>query len=610
MIAVSKEKSFPVYRRLLRYLYPYRARFTWALLAMTIYGATDGCIPYLLKHVLDDVFGSQDRQKLNVLVGAIVAFAFVRGLMGFFQRYLASSVGLAIVADIRNEINRRLLYLSSSFFAAHPTGTLISRVTNDSLIIRSALTDAAAAVLRDSVRVVALLAVAFYLDPVLASVAVIGFPLGLVPVLRYGKKVRRLSRTGQNQLGGLTSLLQETIVGHNVVQAFTNEEYECSRFEKENELLRQTSLRAEKYSALSAPTNEFLASCAIALVILYGGLSVISGVRTQGDFIAFITSIFLLYEPLKKISNVSGQVQAGVASAERIFQVLDIVPEIKDRPGARAIELTVPHLEYRNVSFHYPLHDLDGSCGSPRSETGMRWALQNVSLQVKPGETLALVGMSGGGKSTLVTLLPRFYDPQDGAILINGCDILDLTLHSLRSHIAVVTQHTFLFNDTVFRNIAYGRPDAKPEEVFAAAKAAHAHEFVLGFANGYESVIGEQGLRVSGGQRARIAIARALLKNAPILVLDEATASLDSESEGLVQDAIDRLMNGRTVLVIAHRLATVRKADRIAVMVNGSVAEIGTHTELLAANAEYAKLYRLQFSHEDMPGEMLDRAAV
>lgn len=589
---LADREARETYFRLLAYLKPYRSTFTLALLSMAVYGATDGIVPYLLKRVLDDVFGKQDKGMLNLLVLVIVIFAFIRGFFGFFQRYLSASVGLSVVKDIRNQINNKLLRLSPAFFQLHSTGSLIARVTNDTLLVRTALTDAAAAVLRDSIRVFALLIVAFYLDPVLALIAFVGFPIALLPMMKFGKKVRRLSRAGQDQFGGLTGLLQETIVGHGIVQSFTREDYEHQRFENENEKLTETFLKAEKYGALSTPSNEVLASMATAAVILYGGLTVITGVRTQGDFIAFITSMFLLYEPVKKMSRFNTVIQLGVAAAERIFEILDTPSSITEKPEAAELVVDKPKIVYQDVSFAY---ETDGNT--------VQWAVRNISLTINPGKTVALVGMSGGGKTTIVTLLSRFYDPQQGAISIDGVDIRDVTLQSLRRSIAVVSQHTFLFNDSVYQNIAYGRPGASAAEIEEAARAANAHDFIGALPAGYHTVIGEQGLKLSGGERARIAIARALLKNAPILVLDEATASLDSEAEGLVQEAIDRLMVGRTVLVIAHRLATIRNADVIAVIVNGKLVESGNHEELLGREGEYSKLYRLQFSAQTFQEE-------
>lgn len=592
--------SFAEYRRLLGYVRPYKRQFIAALLAMGVYGATDGAVPYILKRVLDDVFGNKNEQMLDELIAVIMVFAVIRGLFGFLERYLIGRVGHSVVRDIRNDIHSHLLRLSPEFFAGRRSGELVSTVTNDTLLVRAAAIEAAGSVLRDCVRILALFVVAVYLDPVLATIAFLGFPLGLYPVLRFGKKVRRLSRQGQDSFGGLTALLHEGITGHRVVQGFVQEQNEHARFASENEALTRTMVRAEKYGALSGPTNEILASLAIAAVILYGGYSVLSGVRTQGDFIAFITAMFLLYEPLKKLGRVNTTIQAGIAGAERIFEILDTPPTIADRPGAEDLTSRAPHIEYRNVTFRYPSHGAPhaGEAGVIGEGAPDGLALVDVSLTIQPGTTVALVGMSGGGKSTLVNLLPRFYDPSEGSILIDGKELAGYTVESLRRSIAVVGQHPFLFHHTVRFNIAYGRPDATHEEIVAAASAANADQFIRRLPQGYDTMIGEQGFRLSGGERARLAIARALMSDAPILILDEATASLDSESERAVQDAIDRLMENRTVLVIAHRLSTVRKADQIAVLSRGRIVERGTHTELLQKGGEYSKLYRLQFKDE------------
>ena len=586
----------PNFIRLLKFVVPYRRRLGLALLCMIGYGATDGVVPLLIRSILDDVFGNRDERMLYVLPAVLVGFAVVRGVFGFSQQYLMSSVGLRIVRDIRNRISRHLLTLSASFFDRHSTGALISRVTNDSLLVRQALTDSVTSVLRDSVRVIALLATAIYLDPLLGVIAFVGFPLGLIPVLRFGKKVRKFSRSGQDQFGGLTGALHEAIVGHSVVHAFSLEDPLSKRFERENDELTSTLMKAEKYGALSGPTNEIIACVVIGGVILYGGLSVIGGVRTQGDFIAFVTSLFLLYEPLKKLSRANTIFQTGLSAAERIFEVLDTEPEIASVPGATAQLPMNPSIEFRDVSFRYKTE-------AAREEGTDDWALRHVTLAVPAGSTLAVVGMSGGGKSTLARLVPRFYDADEGSVMIGGRDVRDYTLDALRGGIAIVSQHTFLFNDTVARNIAFGRLGATRDEILSAARAANAYDFIMRLPQGFDTNIGEGGQRLSGGERARVAIARALLRNAPILILDEATAALDSESERAVQQAIDRLMKDRTAIVIAHRLATVRDADAIAVFSRGRIVEVGRHSELLARNGEYAKLCAIQFQRGDVAPE-------
>lgn len=578
----KKRRLKSVRQRLVSFLKPYRFRFACALASMVAYGSTDGIVPFLIRSILDDVFGNSNKQMLYLLPAIVVAFAVIRGVFGFLQSYLSASVGHAIVRDIRNAVHDHLLTLSPSYFDKTGSGSLISRVTNDTLVVRFAIVDVLTTALRESVRIISLLCAALYLDPTLGFIAFVVFPLGILPVIKFGKKVRKLSRVGQDQFGGLTGVLQETIQGHRIVQSFVREDYEQEKFHRENESLTKTFLKAERYGSLSAPTNEILASLAIGGVILYGGLSVMSGVRTQGDFIAFITAMFLLYEPLKRLGRVNNTYQQALSAGERIVDVLDEKPEIVDSPSAVPMEKIAQPIEFKNVSFSYATSEGNS-------------ALKNVSLSIDPGQTVALVGMSGGGKSTLVNLLPRFYDPTSGGVFIGGKDIRFYTLSSLRAAMSVVNQNTFLFNDSVLNNIRYGNPNATVEQVIEAAKHAHAHDFIERLSQGYETQVGEQGLRLSGGERARIAIARALLKDAPFLILDEATASLDSESEKFVQEAIDYLMIGRTVLVVAHRLATVRRANKIAVLAHGEIIESGTHEQLLAQNGDFAKLYQIQF---------------
>lgn len=585
-VKLAEKKKLGVRSRMVQFLYPYKLQFTGALLAMVIYGATDGIVPFLIRSILDDVFGQNNPDMLYVLPIFVILFATVRGTFGFLQSYLSTCVGHNIVRDIRNKIHEHLLTLSASYFDKNGTGNLISRITNDTLVVRYAITDVLVTALRESVRIISLLCAAIYLDPVLGFIAFLVFPLGILPVLKFGKKVRKLSRVGQDQFGGLTGVLNESILGHRVVQAFHREDYEAQKFGVENELLTKTFRRSERYGALSAPTNEILASFAISGVLLYGGLSVIKQVRTQGDFIAFITAMFLLYEPLKRLGRVNNAYQNALSAGERIIEVLDAESEIKELPNAIELKKEAQRVEFKDVSFTYEA----GKSGAEDSP-----ALKDVSLIIQPGETVALVGMSGGGKSTLMNLLPRFYDPTAGVIQIGGIDIRNYTLKSLRESIAIVGQHPFLFNDSILNNIRYGKPDATLEEVKEAATHAFANDFIERQPNGYDTLVGEQGSRLSGGERARIAIARALLKDAPFLILDEATASLDSESESIVQRSIDYLMMHRTVLVVAHRLATIRKADRIAVLVHGQIVELGTHQELLDKGGEFAKLYQIQF---------------
>jgi subfamily B ATP-binding cassette protein MsbA len=569
-----------VYRRLFPFLRPYLfPAFLTAVVCMLLFSATNGVLPFIVQHVFDDIFTQKNVRALQILPLVIVGTFVFRALVNFGHAYLMEYIGQRIVADLRNLLNTHLQSLSLSYFQRNPTGTILSRVTNDTTLVREALTQASASMMRDATTLIALVIVAFLKDWVLALLAFIVFPVTILPLLQVYKKVRRFSSKGQGALGYLSALLQETIQGNRVVKAFGMEQYECERFAAENRRLFRHYLKAGRLRAFVPPMVELVAACGVAAVVWYGGYSVIAGERTQGDFIAFLTAMLLLYEPFKHLTRTNAAVQNGLAAAERLFEVLDERSEVVERPGAQKLTEVRQGIRFTQVSFRYE----------------QEWVLRNINLEIRAGEVVALVGPSGGGKSTLADLIPRFYDVNEGQITIDGKDIRDLTLQSLRAQIALVTQFTFLFNDTVRNNIAYGAPSRPLAEVMAAAKAAHAHDFIMTLPQGYQTVIGELGIRLSGGQRQRLAIARALLKNAPILILDEATSSLDNESERLVQAAIERLMIGRTVLVIAHRLSTIQRADRIVVLDKGMIVEEGRHDELLAHNAQYRRLYDLQF---------------
>jgi subfamily B ATP-binding cassette protein MsbA len=569
-----------IYRRLFPFLRPYLfPAFFGAVVCMLLFSATNGVLPFLVEYVFDDIFAQKSLDALRVLPLIIVATFLFRGLMNFGHAYLIEYVGQRIVEDLRNALNAHLQSLSLSYFHRNPTGTIISRVTNDTTLVREALTQATASMMRDATTLAALIVVAFIKDWFLALLAFIVFPITILPLMQVYKRVRRFSRRGQGVLGYLSALLQETIQGNRVVKAFGMEEYERTRFAAENRRLFRHALRAGRLRAFVPPMVELVAACGIAAVVWYGGQSVIAGERTQGAFVAFLTAMLLLYEPFKHLTRTNAAVQNGLAAAERLFEVLDERSEVVERPNACTLTAVRQGIHFSDVWFRYQ----------------QEWVLQNINLKIRAGEVVALVGPSGGGKSTLADLIPRFYDIERGQITIDGTDIRDFTLQSLRAQIAVVTQFTFLFNDTVRNNIAYGTPARPLEEIIAAAQAAHAHDFIMALPQGYDTVIGELGVRLSGGQRQRLAIARALLKNAPLLILDEATSSLDNESERFVQAAIERLMVGRTVLVIAHRLSTIQRADRIVVLDNGTIVEEGRHDQLLARNAQYRKLYDLQF---------------
>ena len=577
-----------VYRRLLGYLKPYIwPYFTVAMICMATYSATTGAAPLLLRRVFDDIFARKDPAALAYLPIVIFVVFSLRCLVSFGQNYLTDYVGLRILNDVRHAMNRHLQFLSLSYFQRNPTGTLISRITNDVGLVRSALTDSVASLMRDSMSLIGLVAVAFYMDWVLASIAFLVFPASVLPITRMSKRIKRLTKRGQVSKGILTNLLQESIQGNRIVKAFGMEQYEIARFEAENKRIFKQAIRASRTQAFVSPAMEMLAAFAIAGVIWYGGLSVTSGGRTQGDFMGFMMAMFLLYQPFKALAKTYAVLQQGIAGAERIFEVLDSQPEIRNRPDAKPVPAFSRAIEFHRVSFGY----------------ARKLVLKHINLKIHAEEMVAVVGVSGVGKSTLADLVPRFYDVTSGRITIDGADIRDVTLESLRSQIGIVTQHTFLFNDTVKNNIAYGDPSKDMDHIVAAARAAHADEFIMAMPNGYDTVIGELGMKLSGGQRQRLAIARALLKDAPILILDEATSSLDSDSERLVQEALENLMVRRTTLVIAHRLSTIRKATRIVVLVDGMIAEEGTHEELLARKSEYNRLYTLQLLEEQGAGE-------
>jgi ATP-binding cassette, subfamily B, bacterial MsbA len=572
------------YLRLLQYLKPYVwPYFALAMACMLGYSATAGAMPFLVQWMMDDVFVKKDAAMLYYLPPTIIGIFFVRGLLNFGQGYLSDYVGLRIIQDVRNLLARHLQFMSLSFFFRHSSGTLISRVASDVTLLRSALTDTLSSFLKDSTSLIVLVVVAFIKDWFLASLAFVVFPASVLPVIRLSKKIKRFARRGQISTGKLTVFLQESIQGNRIVKAFGMEEYEIRRFAKENTELFKQSLRASRIRGIVTPMMELLAAFGIGTVVWYGGSSVVAGGRTPGEFMAFMAAMFFMYEPFKGLTRTYTVLHQGLAGAERVFEILDELPSINDKPDATLAPRFAKAIKFHDVSFAY----------------GAKPVLSHINLTIRAGEVVALVGMSGAGKSTLADLIPRFYDVNEGQITIDGVDIRDVRLASLRSQIGIVTQHTFLFDDTVRNNIAYGDPEREMEDVIAAAKAAHADEFITSMPNGYNSFIGEMGMQLSGGQRQRLAIARALLKDAPILILDEATSALDSDSERMVQEALERLMTERTTLVIAHRLSTIRNADRIVVLVDGTIAEEGTHEELLARKSEYSRLYSLQMLEEE-----------
>ena len=573
------------YRRLLRYLQPYVwPRGVIAVVCMLGFSAVESGLPFVAKFTFDQVFTQHHQGALPLAAVAVLVSALLRGGLDFASGYLPDWIGQRVVTDLRNELTAHMQRLDLAFFNRRRAGQITARVLNDVGLVRSTVTDAVTSIFQDITRLIGLIIGAFYMDWVLALLAVCVFPIAALPLRYFSWQLRQTSRRQQEAYGRLNALLHENVQGNRVVKAFGQEGYEQNRFRDQNENLFRIVLRASVIRSL--PITEVLAGIAVAGIVWFGGSSVINEQRTLGAFVGFVFTLFLLYEPFKKLVRTNYTIQQGLAGAERVFELLDTEPEVIDPPGARVLSGLRDAIAFEDVSFAY-------EPGEP--------VLRHIDLRIPAGQVIALVGMSGGGKSTLADLIPRFYDVTAGKLTIDGIDVREVTLASLRAQIAVVTQFTFLFNDSVRNNIAYGDPSPTMEEIEAAARAANAHEFIRELPQGYDTHIGDLGVRLSGGQRQRLAIARALLKNAPILILDEATSALDTESEGLVQEALDRLMTNRTTLVVAHRLSTVRRADRIVVLVRGEIVESGTHEELLARGAEYCKLYELQFRDLELP---------
>jgi subfamily B ATP-binding cassette protein MsbA len=540
-------------------------------------------LAYLVKPALDEIFFQKNSQML-IYIPLLVALVYlVKGLCDFGQYYLMSYIGQSVIRDLRAQMFEKLEEMSVGFFVRHSTGELLSRMNNDVSMVQGAITSAITGLVRDALTVVALVCVVFYRDFKLALIALAVFPLAIYPLLAFGKKLKRYSRRMLVSLEEITERLNETITGIRIVKAFAMEDYERAKFDQVNQTLFNAFMQRFKVRALSNPVMETLGGMGVCAIVFYGGYQVINGQSTQGTFFSFMAALLMLYEPIKRINEVNITIQEGISAGERIFALLDSPTDVMDRPGAIILENVRHEILFDKVTFAYETEPV----------------LKDITIRIRAGEAIAVVGESGVGKSTLLDLLPRFYDVTSGRILIDGTDLRDMTQRSLRENIGIVTQQTILFDDTIRNNIAYGRPDLPLQKVMEAAKAANAHDFVINLPYGYDTMIGENGIKLSGGERQRIAIARALLKNPPVLILDEATSSLDSDSEKAVQSALEVLMRGRTTLVVAHRLSTIRNVDRINVLVNGRIAEEGSHDELLALGGEFARIYHAQFVLQD-----------
>jgi subfamily B ATP-binding cassette protein MsbA len=556
------------------------AKLLVSALCSAIVAAMTAATAYLVKPAVEQLFEQKNSQMLVLIPAAVVAVFMIKGLAAYGSQYLLSYVGQCIIMQLRNSLYNHIQSLSLAFFQREKTGDLMSRITNDVNIVNTMFTSAITGSLRDCFTIFGLLAVTFYLIPKLAIYAFIVLPVAAFPIFHFGRKVRRVRRGTQESTADMNAFLHETFVGAKIVKAFGMEDYEKKRFLKKSRDIFRLEMKETGVKALSSPFMEFLGGLGIAFIIWYGGMHVIAGTYSFGTFMSFLTAVGFLYEPLKKISKLNNAVQRGMAAMDRIFDILERKNDIVEIAAPLPLRREPHRIDFNNVYFKY---DRD-------------WVLKDINLKVDAGEIVALAGMSGGGKTSLVNLIPRFYDVTRGEVLIDDIDIRNTSVESLRSQIAVVTQEPILFNDTVRNNIAYGNPNASDRDIFEAAEAAYAYDFIESFPEGFNTSIGELGGRLSGGQKQRLCIARALLKDAPVLILDEATSSLDSESEVLVQKALKNLMKGRTTFVIAHRLSTIGYAHRIIVIVEGRIVEEGMHEQLLALNGEYYKLYQMQFA--------------
>ena len=561
-----------------------RKHVSWLIIAlslmMVVAGTTAG-LAFLMETILDDVFTAKSKQSLYFAASIVMSLFVAKGLATYGQTVIMSFVGQRILADLQKSMFGHLVNGDLSFFHNHSSGALIAHFINDVEKMRGTVAGVITAIGRDSLTLIFLIGVMFYQDWLLTLASFFAFPTAILPLVKIGKKIRKVSANTQNEIGQFTTLLNETFTGIRHVKAAGMEDYEKSRASTLIEKVFKLVFRAARTKAAAYPIMETLGGTAIVIVICYGGWQVIEGTRSTGTFFSFVTALLLAYDPVKKLVNLNAQLQEGLAATERVFKVLDVHPKIVDQPNALRVDEAKGNIIFENISFSYlknvPLID-------------------KISLTIKKGQTVALVGHSGAGKTTILNLICRFFDPASGRITLDGTNIRKITMSSLRSNLALVSQDVTLFNDTIKENIAYGTKETALPEIQKAAKHAAAHDFIMELPDGYDTMIGENGVKLSGGQRQRIAIARAMLKNAPILLLDEATSSLDTKSERAVQEALSNLMQNRTTIVVAHRLSTIQSADLIHVIDEGRIAESGNHEELLQLNGAYAKLYEIQFS--------------
>jgi subfamily B ATP-binding cassette protein MsbA len=577
-----------LYRRILAYAKPYVGLIALGMILASVVSALDGALAWLVKPVLDDIFVAKDMTMLKLLPMAIILIYLVKGSAGYGQSYLMRSVGQRIITSLRYELYEHINRMSMSFLERIPSAVLMARITNDVKNLASVSSKVIGDFVRQVLTLVALVVVLFLRDYRLATVSILIVPLTAVPIARIGRRLRKLSRKRQEKIAQINTLLQETFTGAKIVKAFCMEEAENRKFDRMNQRLYHLIMKSVRADEITSPLMELIGSLGLATVIWYGGYQVIMGETTPGAFFSFMAALFMMYGPIRKLAKMNNTVQEAMASAERVFSILDTSQEIEDHKDAVELTGLKRKLEFRNVFFQYNKND------GP--------VLRDINLEIAKGKMVALAGMSGAGKSTMADLIPRFYDVTSGSIIVDDIDVRRYSVKSLRKNIGIVTQESILFNDSVRFNIAYGRPDCSEKEIVEAAMAAYAHDFIMQLPQGYDSIIGERGCRLSGGQKQRIAIARALLKDPDILILDEATSDLDTESEYYVHKALENLMRTRTTLVIAHRLSTIMNADKIAVFDDGQIVDIGRHEELIKRDGTYRNLFEMQFKHE-MNGE-------
>lgn len=573
-----------LYLRILSYIKPYMHRLIFAMFCTIMAAAGNLYIPWIIKDMIDEVLADKNGTMLNWIAASIIAIFVVRGLFWYGQNYLMSYVGQSVIIDIRAAVFKKLQRLSVSFYDKNKTGTIMSYVTNDVNALQSAMVENTIEMITEGFILIGSVVAMIYLDWRLTLFTVCTFPVVLWFMEFFGKKIRKTGGRIQECTSDITSVLQESVASARVIKSFVREDYEVDRFDVENRANFRANMKNAQLMATLTPVVELVAAIGVTMIIWYGGNNVINGTITAGSLVAFLTYAVNISNPIKRLTRVIGNIQKALAAAQRVFMIIDMPEEIAESRDAKQLPEVSGKVEFQNVSFAY---DDKGN------------VITDLSFSVKPGEVIAIVGPSGAGKSTIANLLPRFYDVNKGDIKIDGHSVREVTLDSLREQVGIVPQETMLFNGSVYNNILYGRLDATKEEIEAAAKAANAHDFIMQLTDGYETKLGDRGVNLSGGQRQRIAIARAILKNPRILILDEATSALDTESERVVQEALDRLMVGRTSFVIAHRLSTVKNADKILVLEKGNLVESGTHDELLALDGLYAHLYKIQYRNKE-----------